>query len=130
MIELHPIGFVRSPAHSKQELKGAISKIEVLPEFEDGLFRLEENDNILVLFVFDRSAGFQMRLHPRNDQNQAEVGVFASRSPQRPNPIGVTRVKLIRRDANVLIVEGLDAFDGTPVIDIKPDGVSGPALHK
>ena len=119
-MEIHPVGFVRNAAGCEEELKGMVSRIEVLPEFEDGLYRIEENEEIIVLFIFDRSSGFQTRLHPKNDPNRAEVGVFASRSPRRPNPVGVTQVRLLRRDGNVLTVDGLDAFDGTPVIDIKP----------
>jgi tRNA-Thr(GGU) m(6)t(6)A37 methyltransferase TsaA len=119
-MEVRPIGFVRNTASCDQELKGVDSRIEVLPEFADGLYRIEENDELMILFIFDRSSGFQARLHPKNDPQRSEVGVFASRSPRRPNPIGVTQVRLVKREGNVLTVEGLDAFDGSPVIDIKP----------
>jgi tRNA-Thr(GGU) m(6)t(6)A37 methyltransferase TsaA len=61
-----------------------------------------------------------MKVHPHHDPNQAEVGVFASRSPKRPNFLGLTRVRLLERNGNILVVKGLDAFDGTPVVDIKP----------
>jgi tRNA-Thr(GGU) m(6)t(6)A37 methyltransferase TsaA len=61
-----------------------------------------------------------MKLHPKGNPDNPLVGVFASRSPNRPNPIGVTRVKLLKVNGNILTVKGLDAFNGTPVIDIKP----------
>lgn len=113
-MEIRPIGFVRS-------VQGEVSEIEIAPELADGLFRLEENDTLLVLFLFDRSEGFELRVHPRGDVSNPLVGVFASRSPRRPNPIGATVVRLLGVKGNVLTVSGLDAWEGTPVIDIKPD---------
>ena len=113
-MELRPIGTVRS-------VKGDISEIEIAPELADGLFRLEENEKVLVLFIFDRSDGYDLEVHPKGDANNPLVGVFASRSPRRPNPIGATVVKLLRVEGNVLTVSGLDAWEGTPVVDIKPD---------
>lgn len=117
-MELRPIGVVRS-------VRGDISEIEIVPGLEEGLFRLEENEGLLVLFIFDRSEGFELRVHPRGDASNPLVGVFASRSPRRPNPIGATAVKLLKVDGNVLTVRGLDAWEGTPVIDIKPEGRKG-----
>jgi tRNA-Thr(GGU) m(6)t(6)A37 methyltransferase TsaA len=113
-MELSPVGKVRS-------VKGDISEIEIAPELADGLYRLEEDERILVLFHFDRSEGYDLKVHPRGDPNNPLVGVFASRSPRRPNPIGATVVRLLRIDGNVLTVSGLDAWEGTPVVDIKPD---------
>lgn len=113
-MELSPIGIVRA-------VRGDVSEIEIVPELADGLYRLEESENLLVLFYFDRSEGFELRVHPKGDENNPLVGVFASRSPRRPNPIGATVVKLQRIDGNVLTVSGLDAWEGTPVLDIKPD---------
>lgn len=113
-MEIRPIGFVRS-------VQGEVSEIELTPELADGLFRLEENDALLVLFLFDRSEGFELRVHPRGDLNNPLVGVFASRSPRRPNPIGATVVRLLGVKGNVVTVSGLDAWEGTPVVDIKPD---------
>ena len=112
-MELRPIGTVRS-------VKGDISEIEIDPELADGLFRLEESEKILVLFVFDRSDGYELKVHPKGDVKNPLVGVFASRSPRRPNPVGATVVKLLGIEDNVLTVSGLDAWVGTPVVDIKP----------
>lgn len=113
-MELHPVGTVRS-------VKGPISEIEILSELLEGLYRIEENEALLVLFLFDRSTGYDLKVHPRGDPHNPLVGVFASRSPNRPNHIGATVVRLLRVEANVLTVEGLDAWEGTPVLDIKPD---------
>lgn len=100
--------------------EGGRAEIEVLPEYQEGLFRIEENDRILVLYIFDRTTEVQMRVHPRGDPRNPEVGVFASRSPMRPNHIAVTEVRLVAVEGNKLTVEGLDALDGSPVVDIKP----------
>ena len=100
--------------------EGGRAEIEVLPEYQEGLFRIEENDRILVLYIFDRTTEVQMRVHPRGDPRNPEVGVFASRSPMRPNHIAVTEVRLVAVEGNKLTVEGLDALDGSPVVDTKP----------
>ena len=113
-MELRPVGTVRS-------VRGDISEIEIAPELADGLFRLEESERILVIFIFDRSEGYELKVHPKGDARNSLVGVFASRSPRRPNPVGATVVKLLGIDGNVLTVSGLDAWEGTPVVDIKPD---------
>jgi tRNA (adenine37-N6)-methyltransferase len=117
-----PIGFVRNGIKTSRDFSDVISEIVVLDEFKEGLYRLDESKEIIVLFIFDKNIekGFKHILHPKGDDSMPEVGVFASRSPFRPNPIGVTRVELISIKGNVLTVKGLDAFDGTPVIDIKP----------
>jgi tRNA-Thr(GGU) m(6)t(6)A37 methyltransferase TsaA len=96
-------------------------EIEILPEYQEGLYRVMENDRLLVLFLFDRSERVDLLVHPRGDPNSPIVGVFSSRSPNRPNHIGTTVATLVKIDGNVLTVEGLDAWEGTPVIDIKPD---------
>lgn len=111
--ELSPIGFVRS-------VVGNVSEIEVHPSLEEGLYHLDDNREILILFYFDRSEGFDLQVHPRGDPSAPLVGVFASRSPRRPNQIGVTSVRLLGVSGNILTVEGLDAWEGTPVLDIKP----------
>ncbi|MBI0583070.1 MAG: tRNA (N6-threonylcarbamoyladenosine(37)-N6)-methyltransferase TrmO [Methanomassiliicoccus sp.] len=112
-MELRPIGTVRS-------VRGEISEIEVLPELADGLYRIGENRKLLILFQFHRSEGFDLRVHPKGDAGNPLVGVFASRAPRRPNPIGATEVRLLKVEGAVLTVEGLDAFEGSPVLDIKP----------
>lgn len=113
-MELRPIGVVRS-------VRGDISEIEIAPELAEGLFRLEESDKVLILFLFDRSEGYDLMVHPKGDPSNPLAGVFATRSPRRPNPIGATVVRLLRVEGSLLTVEGLDAWEGTPVLDIKPD---------
>jgi tRNA-Thr(GGU) m(6)t(6)A37 methyltransferase TsaA len=113
-MELHPIGVVRS-------VKGDVSEIELFPELREGLYRLDDHETILVLYFFDRSHNVCLQVHPRGDPRNPLVGVFASRSPDRPNHIGATVVRLVKVQGNVLTVEGLDAYEGTPVVDIKPE---------
>ena len=92
--------------------------LEILPEFEAGLLDVEGFSHLFVLWVFDRSEGFDLVGKPPIDN--VEHGVFATRSPRRPNPIGLTVVELIRRDGSRLYVRGVDMLDATPILDIKP----------
>ena len=96
------------------------SRLVFREEFVDGLYRLGHFDHILVIFGFHRKRGVKLRVHPRHDPSKPLVGVFASRSPRRPNRLGLTRAKLLRIRGNVVTVQGLDAYDGSPVYDIKP----------
>lgn len=122
-IVLMPIGTVKNTAgpntHS-EEFRHLRSEIEIDARYADGLLDLEQNELITVIFYFDRTGGYRLRLHPRGDESRPITGVFNTRSQFRPNPIGVTVVKLIERRDNTLAVEGLDALDGTPVLDLKP----------
>lgn len=122
---MRPIGYVRSGYTSTAEIpKGLGAKheqeghIEVLPEFAVGLMDIEGFSHLIVIWVFDRVKGFDLIAHPPSDNRPH--GVFATRSPQRPNPIGLTIVELTGRDDTVLHVRGLDMLDGTPVLDLKP----------
>ena len=122
-ISLFPIGIVRS--HNtldtpNEELQSSTSEIVIDEKFRDGLRGLEENELITIIFYFDRAGGYKLRLHPRGDTSRPVTGVFNTRSQFRPNPIGVTVVRLKSVEGNRLVVEGLDAVDGTPVLDIKP----------
>lgn len=119
-MEIKPIGYVRNDAETDVDFNQLISRIEILPEYVDGLYRIEDCEELEIIFYFHRSSSYKLRVHPHHDPTQPEVGVFSSRSPNRPNFLGLTRVQLLRRDGNVLFVKGLDAFNGTPVIDIKP----------
>lgn len=97
-------------------------EIEVAPEFVDGLEGVEEKEYLWVLYWMNQLAEAERRrlqVHPKGDKTQPQRGVFALHSPMRPNPIGMTRVKLVRRCGNRLLVEGLDALEGSPVLDIK-----------
>ena len=96
------------------------SKLVFDETYVDGLYRLKRFDHVIVLFGFHRKRGVRMRVHPRHDPSNPLVGVFATRSPTRPNKIGLTRVRLVSIRGNIVTVEGLDAYDGSPVFDIKP----------
>jgi tRNA (adenine37-N6)-methyltransferase len=123
---MHPIGFVRSGyTETKQIPKGLGAKheaegvIDVLPELGRGLQDIEGFSHLTVIWVFDRGEpGDVLEARPPSDDRPH--GVFATRSPQRPNPIGLTVVELLRREGTQLHVRGLDMLDGTPVLDIKP----------
>ena len=98
MLTIEPIGFVRNDIEERTDFSEVVSTIEIRPDLAEGLYRLEESEEIDVLFWFDRSLSAKMKVHPRGDPDNPLVGVFASRSPNRPNPIGVTRVKLLACD--------------------------------
>ncbi len=121
----NPIGFVRSPyTDTSQVPKGcgaqheAEGTLEILPEFEVGLTDIEGFSHLFVIWVFDRAADYELLGTPPTDDRPH--GVFATRSPRRPNPIGLTVVRLIRREGPSLHVSGVDMLDGTPILDIKP----------
>jgi tRNA-Thr(GGU) m(6)t(6)A37 methyltransferase TsaA len=119
-MNLVPIGYVRSESAPNEDCRQLESVIEVLPEFEEGLYTIEKERELVVLYVFHRSAGQRLKVHPRGDPKNPLRGVFATRSPDRPNHIGMTTVELVRREGRSLHIKGLDALDGSPVIDIKP----------
>jgi tRNA (adenine37-N6)-methyltransferase len=100
-----------------------ISQIVVDRKYGRALDGIESFSHIVVLFWLHGINGGErniLKVHPRRDPSIPLTGVFATRSPVRPNPIGLTTVKLLKRIGNVLTVKGLDAIDGTPVLDIKP----------
>jgi len=99
--------------------------LEILPEFEAGLADIDGFSHLIVLWVFDRAEGFELLGTPPSDHRPH--GVFATRSPYRPNPIGLTTVELTRRDGPRLQVRGVDMLDGTPILDLKPYLSSVPA---
>jgi tRNA-Thr(GGU) m(6)t(6)A37 methyltransferase TsaA len=120
-----PIGAVRSPYSDTAQIpKGrgaehhAEGVLEIRPEYEQGLMDLEGFSHLYVLWVFDRAEGSSLIATPPSDDKPH--GVFATRSPQRPNPIGLTVVTLLRREGRRLFVRGVDMLDGTPILDIKP----------
>jgi tRNA (adenine37-N6)-methyltransferase len=124
-ITLEPIGTIRSPYTDTAQIpKGAGAQhdvegvLEIRPELEAGLTDIEGFSHLYVLWVFDRSAGPELVAYPPSDDRPH--GVFATRSPQRPNPIGLTVVELLGRDGPRLRVRGLDMLDGTPILDLKP----------
>jgi tRNA-Thr(GGU) m(6)t(6)A37 methyltransferase TsaA len=132
MFTPRPIGFVRSRYTATSEVpKGLGAKHDadgvlcILPEFGDGLTDIEGFSHLYVLWEFDRSRGFELLGKPPSDNRPH--GVFATRSPRRPNPIALTVVELLRRDGLDLHVRGVDMLDGTSILDIKPYLSSIPA---
>ena len=122
---LRTIGIVHSPFASTDQIpRGLGAKheeegwIEILPEFAAGLQDVEGFSHLYVFWVFDRSEGCELVGKPPCDTHAH--GVFASRSPRRPNPIGLTVVRLLGREGNRVRVAGVDMLDGTPILDIKP----------
>lgn len=125
MFSPQPIGYIRSPYQSTQQIpKGCGAKhdaegtLEILPQFEAGLTDIEGFSHLFVIWVFDHSEGFELLGTPPIDDRPH--GVFATRSPRRPNPIGLTVVELLRREGKALHVRGVDMLDGTPILDLKP----------
>ena len=132
MITLEPIGIVRSPfTETSQIPKGPGAQhpeegvLEIRPELEAGLTDIEGFSHLFVLWVFDRADGYDLFAHPPTSDRPH--GVFATRSPRRPNPIGLTVVELLGRDGPRLRVRGVDMLDGSPILDIKPYLSSVPA---
>ena len=118
LIEVKPIGFV-----VREDSLEDGSKVVLAEEFAEGLDGIEGFSHVYVIFWLHKVKNRERRVlkvHPRGRRDLPLVGVFATRSPMRPNPIGLTLVELVERKGNVLVVRGLDAFDGTPVLDIKP----------
>ena len=132
MFTSQPIGFVSSPYKVTREIpKGlgvrhdADGVFKILPEFEPGLTDIEGFSHLFVIWAFHRSVDFELMGTPPIDNRPH--GVFATRSPRRPNPIGLTVVELLRREGRLLHVRGVDMLDGTPILDIKPYLSSVPA---
>jgi tRNA (adenine37-N6)-methyltransferase len=125
MFPMQPIGYVRSPYKNVREIpRGLGAKheaegvLEIQQELELGLTDIEGFSHLFVIWAFDRSEGFELLGTPPSDNRPH--GVFATRSPRRPNPIGLTVVELLRREGPLLHIRGVDMLDGTPIFDIKP----------
>jgi tRNA (adenine37-N6)-methyltransferase len=120
-IEMIPVGYVENdylePVYN-EEVYEKVSQIVLKKEFTDGLYRIEDFEKLYILFYFSESKGYKLTQRRRYDGEIS--GVFASRSPYRPNGIGLTIVELLKVEGNVLHVKGLDAINGTPILDIKP----------
>jgi tRNA-Thr(GGU) m(6)t(6)A37 methyltransferase TsaA len=129
---MRPIGYVKSPftetgkipkgLNARHEAEGTL---EILPEFEAGLMDIEGFSHLYVIWAFDRVNEYDLIATPPTDNRPH--GVFATRSPRRPNPIGLTVVELLARDGPALRVRGVDMLDGTPILDLKPYLSSIPA---
>jgi len=120
---ISPIGIVISSVETPIKPDGfrnVESEIRVFPQFEPALEGLMNERSILVLFRFHLASGYSLRVHPRGDLLRPMKGVFATCSPHRPNQIGLSHVILLGVTDCRILVRGLDAINGTPVIDIKP----------
>jgi tRNA-Thr(GGU) m(6)t(6)A37 methyltransferase TsaA len=122
---MRPIGIIRSPYTDTSQIpKGCGARheaegiLEIDEEFEAGLADIEGFSHLYVIWVFDKVQGYDLLATPPTDNKPH--GVFATRSPRRPNPIGLTVVRLLSREGRQLRVSGVDMLDGTPVLDIKP----------
>ncbi len=123
--KMRPIGYIRSPYTSTDQVPKGLGAthtmegiLEVLPEFAEGLQDIEGFSHITILWIFHQAQGCELVGRVPTD-NQVH-GVFSTRSPRRPNPIGLTNVELVRREEANLHLRGIDMLDGTPVLDIKP----------
>jgi tRNA-Thr(GGU) m(6)t(6)A37 methyltransferase TsaA len=133
VLAMRPIGYVRSPFSETSEIpKGpgaehtALGTLELLPELEPGLQDIEGFSHLFVVWALHRSEGHELLAQVPLDEGRPH-GVFATRSPRRPNPIGLSVVELLRREGLRLHVRGVDMLDGTPILDIKPYLSSVPA---
>jgi tRNA-Thr(GGU) m(6)t(6)A37 methyltransferase TsaA len=121
---MQPVGIIHSPFTEKDKTpiqasrSQTIGQVEIYPEFADGLKDIEALSHIYLLYAFHESLEYKLQVKPFLD-NQ-EHGIFATRYPYRPNPIGLSVVKLLSCENNILTVEGVDVLDGTPLLDIKP----------
>jgi tRNA (adenine37-N6)-methyltransferase len=125
MFTMQPIGYVRSAYKNTKDIpKGLGAKheaegtLELRADLEPGLTDIEGFSHLFVIWAFDRSEGFDLLANPPSDNRPH--GVFTTRSPRRPNPIGLTVVELLSREGAALHVRGTDMLDGTPILDIKP----------
>jgi tRNA-Thr(GGU) m(6)t(6)A37 methyltransferase TsaA len=125
VITYKPIGMIRSPFKDIKGMpiqpagaKGVAGAIEIEPEYCDGLSDLHEFSHIILIYHFHRSSGYSLRVKPFMDDELH--GVFATRAPKRPNPIGISVVKLVKVEGCNLFIEDVDIVDGTPLLDIKP----------
>ena len=125
MINLKPIGYVQNDIPDDEvprKRAEMVSEILIDEEWTDALLNIEEYSHIFVLFWMHKVGDIpvQQLTQPRGDKNLPTTGILATRSRNRPNPIGMAVAELLERDGNRLIVKRLDAFDGTPVLDLKP----------
>ena len=124
-MEISQIGTIHSPFTSLEGMpiqpvgaSGVKGTIEILEDYADGLKDLDGFSHIILLYLFHRSRGFKLRVLPYMDTTLR--GVFATRAPKRPNPIGLSVVRLEKIEGRVLNIDGVDILDGTPLLDIKP----------
>jgi formylmethanofuran dehydrogenase subunit E len=122
-MQLKPIGIIHSPYQAGQAPyqgvgRKEICQVEIFPEFEEGLKDIEGFSHIILIYWFHRSQGYHLLV--KTPWDTKPHGLFTTRSPHRPCPLGLSVVELVAREKNILKVRGLDAVDGTPLLDIKP----------
>jgi tRNA-Thr(GGU) m(6)t(6)A37 methyltransferase TsaA len=125
MPAFQPIGLIHSPFTHRDQTpiqpyrSSAVGQVELLPEYEEGLQELDSFSHIILLYRFHQAdPGFELSVTPFLDDEPK--GVFATRYPRRPNSIGLSVVRLVRREGRILQVDGIDVLDGTPLLDVKP----------
>lgn len=124
-ISFQPIGVIHTPFHDLAGMpilpaggEGITGTVEVYPEFADGLMDIEGFSRIMLIYHFHRSGNCKLHIVPFLDTRPH--GVFSTRAPNRPNPIGISILSLLKREHTCLSVSGVDMLDGTPLLDIKP----------
>jgi len=124
ILSLRPIGIIHSPYHDGVQApyqgsrREEICWVELFKEFEEGLTDIEGFSHIILIYYLHKSQGYHLLV--RTPWDTKPHGLFTTRSPNRPSPLGLSEVELIARKGNILEVKGLDAIDGTPLLDIKP----------
>ncbi|MDB4583081.1 tRNA (N6-threonylcarbamoyladenosine(37)-N6)-methyltransferase TrmO [Draconibacterium sp.] len=123
----NPIGYFHTDysPQKKAPRQGSLkpeqkATIEILPEYREALKDLDSNEYIIVLYHLNKSKGWEVTVHPGGIKTNKALGMFATRTPRRPNPIGFGVIKLDKIEGGTIYVSGVDAFNGTPVLDIKP----------
>ena len=128
-IKLKPVGMIHSPFKKKEDIESkkyadpkgfdpVQGELEIFKEYEAGLKDTEGFSHFIVLFAFHESEGYSLHTKPLLENTLR--GVFSTRSPHRPNALGLTVVKVIERKGNIVKVSGIDMIEGTPILDIKP----------
>ena len=124
-IETRPIGFVKRTSEEDVKDKSLVSEIVLEKDFTKALDGIEDFSHVFVIYWMHKMPRLEkaaLKIHPRGESGLPLVGTLATRGPNHPNPIGLTLVEVVKRKENALFVRGLDAYDGTPVLDIKPYG--------
>jgi len=124
-IKFKPIGIIHSPFKEREGMpiqpsaaEGIEGKVEIFPEYAEGLKDINNFSHIFLIYYLHLSRKYSLKVKPYMDDK--ERGVFATRAPSRPNPIGISVVELLKVDGNVLHIKNVDIVDGTPLLDIKP----------
>jgi len=124
-IDIKPVGIIHSYLQSREDtprnfdISNEIGIIEIRPEYLEAMEKIEVGQTIVVLSWLHKARRDLLKVYPRGDQSRGLHGVFATRSPMRPNPIALSELQVMAVDGNKLKVSGVDVFDGTPILDIK-----------